>query len=493
MEELHRISETAYLTADNAERYRAIMRVFYHAYERVDNRLTTQDVMKLLKEEFPVYQDLSIDQLKLDLNQLTEWKSLDAVQEPRNVYTIAEYRNKQFTYSISKAGIEVERMTVRLETLSLNSASLSTNFFKRIEESLSRMNTMVSAPLKEVNAWWNDLLIDFEAMSNNSNDYLHEFYSAKSEKILKSVAFLVHKDRLISYLREFVVELQSHASAIARLLQNIDETVCHQVLELTVQSELDIPRPMEEINDHLEQDLRTDIYQKWDSLEHWFLNKDGRQAEAMHILDITNDIIQKIIQNAALIVQLQNWGINRRDEYARWIGMFYDCQDIRQAHQLSAVLFGAMQVRHFSVEQERSTDSLSSATQDEEPFVYTLSSHSRTYKPRMERAAYSTSELQKAARRQAYLDEMEKKRLEVSKYIHQGRLSFAKIQDVISPQLRMMLLSWIAQANMTSSKVGRTEYGSRYVLDREEGECVLHCSDGDLTMPCYVIEFEDEG
>ncbi len=492
MEELHRISETAYLTADNAERYRAIMRVFYHAYERVEIRLNTDDVMQLLKTEFPVYNDLSIDQLKLDLNQLSEWKSLDAVQEPRNVYTIAEYRNKQFSYSMSDAAIEVERLTVRLQKLSLNSASLTTNYFRRIEESLSRMDSLVSAPLKDVDAWWNDLMINFEAMSHNANDYLHEFYSAKSEKILKSMAFLMHKDRFISYLRDFIMELQSHASAIARLLQNIDESVCHQVLELTVQSELDIPRPMEEMNDHLEHDLHTEIYQKWDSLERWFLRKDGRQPEAMHILDITNDIIQKIIQNAALIVQLQNWGINRRNEYARWIGMFDACDDMLHAHQLSAVLFGAMQVRHFSVDQQRSTDSLSSATQEEDPFVYTLSSHSRTYKPRMERAAYSTSELQKAARRQAYLEELGSRRREVSKYIHQGRLSFAEIHDVISPELRMMLLSWIAQANMTASRVGRTEYGSRYRLQKEDGQCVLQCRDGNLTMPCYVIVFEDE-
>lgn len=231
MEELHRISETAYLTADNAERYRAIMRVFYHAYERVEIRLNTDDVMQLLKTEFPVYNDLSIDQLKLDLNQLSEWKSLDAVQEPRNVYTIAEYRNKQFSYSMSDAAIEVERLTVRLQKLSLNSASLTTNYFRRIEESLSRMDSLVSAPLKDVDAWWNDLMINFEAMSHNANDYLHEFYSAKSEKILKSMAFLMHKDRFISYLRDFIMELQSHASAIARLLQSIDETICHQVLQ----------------------------------------------------------------------------------------------------------------------------------------------------------------------------------------------------------------------------------------------------------------------
>lgn len=88
--QLSKISETSYLNADNAERYRAIMRVFYHADQHYSDSLYKEDIMRLLKEEFPQYNDLSMDQLKLDLAQLAEWKNLEAVQDPRHVYTIAE-------------------------------------------------------------------------------------------------------------------------------------------------------------------------------------------------------------------------------------------------------------------------------------------------------------------------------------------------------------------------------------------------------------------
>ena len=42
---------------------------------------------------------------------------------------------------------------------------------------------------------------------------------------------------------------------------------------------------------------------------------------------------------------------------------------------------------------------------------------------------------------------------------------------------------------MNSEQKGRTEYGQEYRLIRRKGSCVLHCEDGDLTMPAYVMEF----
>ena len=87
---------------------------------------------------------------------------------------------------------------------------------------------------------------------------------------------------------------------------------------------------------------------------------------------------------------------------------------------------------------------------------------------------------------------MEKCRQEAQKYIHDGKLVFNAIDGIVSSDLRGVMLKWIADANINASRTGRTEYGQRYHLKKEEGNCVLHCEDGNLTMPCYVIEFEDE-
>ena len=42
--------------------------------------------------------------------------------------------------------------------------------------------------------------------------------------------------------------------------------------------------------------------------------------------------------------------------------------------------------------------------------------------------------------------------------------------------------------------MARTERGRRYFLDRsrEQEKCVIHCEDGNLTMPHFQIVFQEE-
>ena len=145
MSTFQKISEASYLTAENAERYRCIMRVFYNAYEQMNFQLYKEDVLERLQRDFPALAGLSEDQIRLDLTQLVTWKNLVAIQDPKKVYTIAEYKNKQFRYSMSEASVEIERLTIRLENLFLEPASLSTNYFMRIEHALTVMQKLNSA------------------------------------------------------------------------------------------------------------------------------------------------------------------------------------------------------------------------------------------------------------------------------------------------------------------------------------------------------------
>ena len=76
------------------------------------------------------------------------------------------------------------------------------------------------------------------------------------------------------------------------------------------------------------------------------------------------------------------------------------------------------------------------------------------------------------------------------RYIKGNKVVFSEIEEVISEVTRKTYLQWIAQANMSTQKIGRTEYGQEYHLIQKEGNCVLKCEDGALTMPAYVLEFK---
>ena len=92
--------------------------------------------------------------------------------------------------------------------------------------------------------------------------------------------------------------------------------------------------------------------------------------------------------------------------------------------------------------------------------------------------------------RQSYLQNARKQKEIVMRYIKDNRITFSEIGEKVPEDARNIFLQWIALANMNSQKLGRTEYGQEYQLIRGDGNCVLDCEDGALTMPAYVLEFK---
>ena len=325
MDHFEQINETSYLSVQNAPVYRKIMRCFYREYEKMHFQLYKEDIFQFLKdlaannnrEWFQGHKDeylkaqkafelYSMEQLVQDLEALVKWKNLTPIQDPGKVYTIADYKNKQYRYTMSEYAVEIERLTVRLENLFLESGNLSTNFFVRLERSLDETEEMENAELRTVNEWWQTLQEDFKRLNQNYQDYLRDFYSGKTEKLMKSVEFMVHKDKFIKYLNEFVQELQRHSKRMEQLLEKNSERMENTILERVVESELDIPHALLEIHGNAEPSIRENVYGKWYSLKNWFVDGQGQECEAKKVLKITSDIIRNIIQNAALIVQVQN-------------------------------------------------------------------------------------------------------------------------------------------------------------------------------------------
>lgn len=424
------------------------------------------------------------------MDALVKWKNLTPIQDPGKVYTIADYKNKQYRYTMSEYAVEIERLTVRLENLFMESANLSTNFFVRLEKSLEEAEMMQAASLKEVNEWWNLLQEDFKRLNQNYQDYLRDFYSGKTEHLMKSVEFVLHKDKFIKYLTDFVQELQHHSKRIEQILVRQMPIIEGVVLDKVIQSERDIPHAFLELHGNLEPNIRENVMGKWDSLKRWFIDSQGRDCESRKVLKITNDIIRSIIQNAALIVQLQNWGISRKDDYQKFLGMFLKCESMEDAHCLSAHVFGVQKIQHYKTNCLREEDGINNSAYEEEPIEFYVKPHSQTYREKKDRRGFCDKSLEKMMQREAYLQSVKKQKEIVMHYVKNNKIVFSEIEEPVSEMTKNMFLQWIAMANMNSQKSGQTEFGQEYRLIQEDGTCVLKCEDGDLTMPAYIMELK---
>ena len=73
------------------------------------------------------------------------------------------------------------------------------------------------------------------------------------------------------------------------------------------------------------------------------------------------------------------------------------------------------------------------------------------------------------------------------------RIDFAEL-PVLEPRIREILLKWLSDVMEDVDFTARTDDGRRYVLDRThvEEKCVVHCEDGNFTMPRMAIVFQEE-
>ena len=71
-----------------------------------------------------------------------------------------------------------------------------------------------------------------------------------------------------------------------------------------------------------------------------------------------------------------------------------------------------------------------------------------------------------------------------------GRIDFGSL-PVIEPRVREILLKWLSDALEDADYSARTDDGRLYRLDmdRSRENCVVHCLDGNFTMPRMSIVF----
>lgn len=481
------IIETSYLSAQDAVHYRAIMRKMFIENEHMHYRLYKEDIFKLVKED-PDFEEYTIDELKQDLDQLVNWNNLIAVQDPGIVHTIAEYKNKQYRYSMSERAVEIERLTVRLENLNIESSSLSTNHFLRIDEALRNAEDINNKSLQDINEWWHTLQDDFKRLNQNYKDYLRDFYDQDTKSLLQSIEFVLHKDKFIQYLNSFIKQMQLQSRKIKTRIEEMDDLFNCQLLNKIVQSEMDIPRIGKK--EQSSETIQNLVEANWTSFKRWFISIDGQKPECEQILEITNEIIRSIIDNANMIVQMNNYGVSRKDDYKHFINMFLNCETLEQAHCTAAHIFGIQKIQHYRVDNALDLENIKVSAYLKEENISELDSHSKTYKERRKKEGVADRTLDKMIAKAKHEESIKRKEELINRYIKQDKLIISEIKETIPSELRTSILTWISNANMNTSKIGNTEFGKRFKLYKEEGTCILHCQDGDITMPKYILEFD---
>ncbi len=486
---LKQITETKYLSAENAWRYRTILRFFYLQYEKMKHWMYKEEVFNELKKH-EYFLEYNMDMCKQDLDTLAEWGNLIPAQDTSKATTVEEFKNKQFRYQLSEYSVEIERMTIRLENLKVESASLEPSLLERLKNELKRFKDIVDEDSSIIGMWWSSLYADFRRLNQNYQDYIRDLNSLKAEEMMRTREFLVFKDKFIDYLRNFIKGLQQNAYAIEAILKNLDSQEEIKVLEKVFEYESSIPRLDNEVS--LE-NIKENIFGRWESLKRWFLGEEGIDSEVSKLFDNTNEIIRKITRYASQIVEARNSAANRKEEYKKLCEMFLKVNSIDEANKLSSVVFGIFNTRHIKGNIIRETESINSSVYEEKPHEVIIKPRVRTYRETRGRSGIADNRENK----RKVLEEIVKKRDEEKKiidsYVKDNVIDFGKLPKIES-HVRITLLRWLSKGNNSSNGEGKTEDGRKYriLLPDKNKYCTLESEDGSLNMPHYIIKFTQE-
>lgn len=139
----------------------------------------------------------------------------------------------------------------------------------------------------------------------------------------------------------------------------------------------------------------------------------------------------------------------------------------------------------------RNTDSMNSSIFDEQAYTVTLKPRTRTYRERAKRTGIADQREEQERIRRSMIEQMERERSLLDSYIKDKRLEFAEL-PVIEPQIRDTFLLWLSKALEREDETAKTEDGRTYHLEgNREETCVVHCTDGEFTMPAFSICFDD--
>lgn len=481
------MQEVNYLNVENSDRYRSIMRLFYLYYESLKYWMFPEEIHAELQKD-PYFREYTLEQCKQDLTVLAGWGNLTPTQDTRRVSTIEEFKNKKFRYQMTETSVEIERMVMRVENLFLENSSLEPTLLERIRVTIKRMEDMAEESDEKLYSWWNDLNTDFKRLNQNYQDYMRELNSAKAEELMQTNDFLLFKDRLIEYLRGFVKSLQNNANIIEQYLRRLDPYLKEKLLKRITEYTFAIPRVGTEIE---YEDISRTVQGRWNSLEEWFAAGDGKESEAFRVFDATNEIIRKITRYAMRIGEQSSSSSNRREEYRKMAEMFWKCEDIGEAHRLSACVFGIEKPFHFKGIPERKTESINSGVFEEEPYEIIIKPRVRTYREKVQKSSIIDRSAEKEAMRTATIKRIQEERKLLQSYIRDGKLDFAALPE-ISPYVRDMFLLWLSKALESKTLKGKTEDGQVYYVENADTKeyCRIVSDDGILELPAYRIRFE---
>jgi len=365
------VDEARYLTAENANRYRPIMRYFYEQHMGHQYTLSGDDVLQHMR--VMIDSSYTEDQCEQDLRQLAEWGNLIAEQDRSRARTVEEFLRRKLRYQITPYGIAFERLLRELEEARGSGGSLDVGLLELLYANLVELGDLLNgrgAPqtanheasgegdrnhhrpevnragfpestLRRIWNLWSQAFDSFDKVGRQASDYLGALNRSRHEDFADVEAFLAYKDVLLQYLNSFVTGLFDFGDRIRAILTSWTRHRVEKALLSALISYETRYVPGSDGRLPSEPAVRDHRRREWLKLHRWFEPRGGLEA----LRRTTTATIERVVRQSQRLMQRRS-GLSRRRELEQLAIAFAHCSSLDEAHRLAGAALGCITPRH---------------------------------------------------------------------------------------------------------------------------------------------------
>lgn len=505
--DLRVINEVKYLATENTARYRAIIKIFYENYKKYSYFLYKEDIHSDMKNS-KNFEEYTLEMCEQDISKLMEWGNITGIQDTTKALTAEEFKSKRFIYQISEKTVIIERMvSEELEKFVTKEANLDPAILQRIKDELEKFfKGKIKADTQGL-SWWNGIISDFERLNRNYSSYLSKLNSFKMEELMNTSQFIIYKDSMIDYLRNFVKGLQNHGGLIIDMLKKLEKVDIEEFFKTISYYEKKSVILGHEIE---EKDIYNENINKWYSFYEWFVGNERKKGEIELLYDRTNEFIRKIVRIASQISESKRRISSRKNDYIKMAEKFIKCNTIEEAHIFSAMSFGVFNSKHIKKLANDVILNKNESIYSNQAYEIKINPKTRNYKEKIHTKAIIDKTHKKIELIKLEMKRKKEEEEDIAKLSKSNEIIFKEIGK-ISVNTRKTLLRWIVKGIEVPVENNEKEYESKYginyrcfpirknesglsyrVLMNNDEEVKIECEDGIFYMPDIIIELKGD-
>jgi uncharacterized protein (TIGR02677 family) len=334
-----------FTTGDRSGLYTAILHAFGEANERLETALGLDDVRARLRS-VGWFDALDDEDLAAVLGQLREWRLLDVIQNhAENYRTASEYERRNLQYSLTKRGEAALAGVQHALSVLASTGALQTAVLDAISDRLDELAAFLGEPSstnRRLFTTLTELEGHLDALRGNTKQFNGELQRLLRAEGADLSTFHEVKAATVTYLQEFLTNLDQRAHAIAAGIERIDRhgvSLLHQ--RALLGAELP-PTAGEDPGPAWLEHRRA----RWEGLRAWFRPADGTPARVEHLHAVARRAIVTLLQVLDRITESRrraSSAVADFRELARWFAAAPADADL---HRLWATAFGLSSSRH---------------------------------------------------------------------------------------------------------------------------------------------------